>query len=153
MFDRALDALIVQLERAKLAAAARPRRQRRPTTSRRHIPAHVKRIVWARDGGQCTFVSMAGRRCSARTRLEFDHVQEVARGGEATVANVCLRCRVHNQLAAESTFGAAFMNHKVEQARHAAAARAGAGDTRAGAATPEASQAHGCRAGSARPEP
>jgi hypothetical protein len=57
-------------------------------------------------------VSETGRRCPARARLEFDHVQEVARGGEASVAGIRLRCRAHNQYGAERTFGAAFMRHK-----------------------------------------
>ncbi len=85
VFDRALDALIVQLEKRKFAATSRPARaDRRATQSPRHIPAHVKREVWVRDGGQCTFVSEAGHRCCTRELLEFDHIEEVARGGRAT---------------------------------------------------------------------
>src|SRR3989442_6177508 len=57
VLDRALDALIVKLERRKLAATAIPRTKQRPTTSQRHISARVRRAVWERDGGQCTFVS------------------------------------------------------------------------------------------------
>jgi len=68
--------------------------------------------VWERDGGQCTFVSEAGHRCPARTRLEFDHVVEVARGGQATVSGVRLRCRAHNEFTAERTFGTEFMRHQ-----------------------------------------
>jgi 5-methylcytosine-specific restriction endonuclease McrA len=123
VLDRALDALISQLEKQKFAATSRPRQRRRPTSSRRHMPAHVKRAVRERDGGQCTFVSKAGRRCPARTRLEFDHVQEVARGGRATVEGIRLRCRAHNQYAAERTFGIEFMRHKRTAARSAAARR------------------------------
>ncbi|MGH7731798.1 MAG: HNH endonuclease, partial [Candidatus Eiseniibacteriota bacterium] len=85
VFERALDALIPQLEQRKFAAAAKPSRSRRPTRSPRHIPAHVMRAVKERDQGQCTLVSESGQRCPARTRLEFDHIQEVARGGGATV--------------------------------------------------------------------
>jgi hypothetical protein len=118
VLDKALDALISQLEKRKFAATSRPRRgQGRPSTGPRHIPAHVKRTVGARDGGQCTFVSEAGRRCPARTRLEFDHVVPVARGGQATVAGIRLRCRAHNQHSAERTFGTAFMRHKREPDR------------------------------------
>jgi 5-methylcytosine-specific restriction endonuclease McrA len=120
VLDRALDALIQKLERQKLAATAKPRRTQRPTASRRHIPARVRRAVWERDQGQCTYVSEAGRRCGSRTRLEFDHVDEVARGGKATVEGIRLRCRAHNQYAAECTFGTEFMHHK----RQEAAARA-----------------------------
>jgi hypothetical protein len=72
----------------------------------------VKREVWQRDGGQCTFVGATGHRCPARTLLEFDHVEEVARGGHSTVAGLRLRCRAHNQAGAERRFGAGFMHEK-----------------------------------------
>jgi hypothetical protein len=123
VFDRALEALIHQLEKQKFAATARPHRSGRPSTNPRHIPAEVKRAVWERDGGQCTFVGRAGNRCPARTRLEFDHVQEVARGGGATVAGIRLRCRAHNQYGAECAFGQEFIRHKCEAARRRAEAR------------------------------
>jgi Holliday junction resolvasome RuvABC DNA-binding subunit len=47
-------------------------------------------------------------------------VKEFARGGEATVDNLRLRCRGHNQFTAERTFGAAFMKEKRSQAKAAA---------------------------------
>jgi 5-methylcytosine-specific restriction endonuclease McrA len=119
-----LDALIETREKRKFAATTRPRRRPRETRSRRHVPAQVKRAVWERDGGQCTFVSKSGRRCAARTMLEFDHVDPVARGGRATVAGIRLRCRAHNQYEAERVFGAGFMEEKRENARRAKEARA-----------------------------
>jgi hypothetical protein len=123
VLDRALDALIAKLEKRKFAAITHPPRGGRASANPRHVPAHVKRAVWARDGGQCTFVSESGRRCAARTRLEFDHVVEVARGGEATVAGIRLRCRAHNQYAAECAFGAGFVRDKREAAQRAGEAR------------------------------
>jgi hypothetical protein len=82
-------------------------------------------VVWERDGGQCTFVSEGGRRCEARKALQFDHVLVVARGGEATVDGIRLRCRAHNQFTAERTFGAGFMRHKrISAAELRAAAQA-----------------------------
>jgi hypothetical protein len=77
----------------------------------------VKRAVWQRDGGQCTFVGDTGHRCEARGDVEFDHVKEFARGGEATVDGLRLRCRGHNQHTAERTFGAEFMRRKRAEAR------------------------------------
>ena len=88
----------------------------------RCIPASVRRAVWQRDRGECTFVSDDGHRCGSRKLLEFDHVEPVARGGEATVAGVRLRCRAHNQYEAEQTFGAGFMHEKRRQERCAVAA-------------------------------
>jgi 5-methylcytosine-specific restriction endonuclease McrA len=128
VYDRAVKELIARLERKKFAATDRPRRAQRAATGSRHIPAHVRRAVRQRDGGQCTFVSESGRRCEARRGLEYDHVTEFARGGETTVDGIRLRCRGHNQHTAEQTFGAGFMARKREEA---AAARAAAKAERA----------------------
>jgi hypothetical protein len=114
VLDRALDALIAQLEKRRYSEASKPRPGRR-TKSARHIPAHVRREVWKRDQGQCTFVGENGHRCGSRTRLEFDHVHPVARGGEATITNIQLRCRAHNQYLAERVFGERFMKGKRER--------------------------------------
>src|SRR5262249_353013 len=83
----------------------------------RHISAHVRRAVRERDGDRCTYVSESGHRCETRHFLEFDHVVPVSRGGQATVENLRLRCRAHNQLAAERDFGSEFMNQKRAEAR------------------------------------
>jgi 5-methylcytosine-specific restriction endonuclease McrA len=109
----ALKELVTRLEKQKFAATDRPRVPRVPTaTNPRSIPAHIRRAVWKRDQGQCTFESESGHRCPARTGLQFDHVHEVARGGETLASNLRLLCRAHNQYTAERTFGAEFMRHK-----------------------------------------
>jgi len=105
-----------ELEKRKFAATDRPGRSR-PVTSRRHIPAAVKRVVRERDGERCAFVSDSGKRCTARRMLEFDHQEPVANGGEATAENVRLLCRAHNQDAAERAFGIDFMDRKRREAR------------------------------------
>jgi HNH endonuclease len=114
--DRALTLILEKVERKKLAVVARPRPARpiRPGTDTqdwrtipcsRDIPDHVKRASWRRDGGQCAFVSADGHRCTERTFLEFHHVIAHAKGGRATVDNISLRCRRHNQYEAELVFG------------------------------------------------
>jgi 5-methylcytosine-specific restriction endonuclease McrA len=120
VLDRALDALLVRLEKRKGAASATRRRQARTQAAPhgRTIPADVRRAVWERDGGRCTFTSPAGRRCDAKRRLEFDHVVAFARGGRATLEGLRLRCRAHNQLEAERTFGTEFMRRKRAEVRH-----------------------------------
>src|SRR6267142_3587633 len=123
VLDLALKALIEKLEKRKFAGTQHPRQRGCQKANPRHIPAQVKRAVWQRDGGQCTFASGAGRRCAARKLLEFDHIEEVARGGRASVAGIRLRCRAHNQYGAECTFGADFMRDKREAARGRAEAR------------------------------
>lgn len=132
VLKRALQLLVPHLRKQKFAATTCPRPVARGSAeasgvvapaATRHIPAAVKRAVWERDGGQCAFVSDAGHRCQARTLLEYDHEVPVARGGEATVSGVRLRCRAHNQYEAECTFGSAFMSDKHAEAQARAAAR------------------------------
>ena len=116
VLERGLDQLIEHVEKRKFAASTRTR-PRRGAPKGRHVPAEVRRTVSQRDGGQCTFHSDVGKRCPAVSRLEFDHIEPVARGGESTATNLRLRCRAHNQYAAEQTFGAGFMKRKREEAR------------------------------------
>jgi len=64
-------------------------------------------------------------------RLEFDHIEEFACGGESTVAGMRLRCRAHNQYQAEQSFGADFMREKraaAQAVQAAARARAAAAE-------------------------
>jgi len=116
IFDRALTLLLEKVERTKLGAAKKPRPSRpiRPGTDRRlrtpivpsrDIPSHVQREVGRRDGGQCAFVSRDGHRCTERTFLELHHIVPYAKGGLATIENISLRCRRHNQYEAELVFG------------------------------------------------
>jgi hypothetical protein len=104
IFDRALTLLLKEVERTKLTAAVRPRPKAPPKEAARHIPAAVKREVWARDAGQCAFVGTNGR-CAERGLLEFHHVVPFAAGGPATTDNIQLRCRAHNTYEAELFFG------------------------------------------------
>jgi len=71
----------------------------------RNIPPEVQRAVCQRDGDQCAFVSKDGHRCTERTFLEFHHILPYALGGQATIENISLRCRRHNQYEAELVFG------------------------------------------------
>jgi hypothetical protein len=115
IFDRALTLLLEKVEKAKLGAAAKPRPRpirpgadrelRTPVVPSRDIPRHVQRAVSQRDGGQCAFVSKGGNRCKERTFLEFHHIVPYALGGLATVENISLRCRRHNQYEADLVFG------------------------------------------------
>lgn len=82
----------------------------------RYISAEIKRQVWKRDQGQCSFVC-EGRRCTAKHFLEFDHIKPYGLGGAATEENLRLRCRVHNQLAAVTTYGAKKIAHFVPRMR------------------------------------
>lgn len=113
IFDRVLSIAIPRLERERFALTDRPRAKVRTTApGSRHIPAEVKRRVYQRDAGQCTYVDGRGHRCGARGMLEYDHIVPYALGGPATVENTRLRCATHNRLEAEEKFGAGFMAQK-----------------------------------------
>jgi len=113
LFEKLLDMALPALEKQKFAATDHPRapREQAPTNART-IPAHVKREVWQRDGGRCTFKSATGRRCECTRGLEYDHVKPVVLGGEATCENLRLLCRKHNQLEAERRLGTDFMRQR-----------------------------------------
>jgi hypothetical protein len=116
IFDRALKLLLEKIEKTKLGAAAKPRPRpirsatdrelRTPILPSRDVPRHVKRAVSRRDDGQWAFIAPDGRRCTERAFLEFHHIRPHAKGGPATVENISLRCRRHNQYEAELVFGA-----------------------------------------------
>jgi hypothetical protein len=116
IFERAMALLLEHVEKTKGMATqpARPSASIRPGTDTavrtpiiesRHVPRGVKREVWRRDGGQCAYSAPDGRRCGERAFLEWHHIQPYASGGSATVANIALRCRRHNQYEAELAFG------------------------------------------------
>ncbi len=75
-------------------SAQPPHRARRS----RYIPAPVRREVWRRDGGCCSYVDPhSGRRCGSRFLLELDHIVPYALGGGAEPGNLRLRCRAHHR--------------------------------------------------------
>jgi len=124
LFCRGLSALVAETLKKRFAVGTRATvsrgRQTQPSRrpgANRYVSSPVRRAVWERDGGQCTFVSAEGQRCDDRRFLEFDHVIPVARGGKPTVEGMRLRCRTHNQLEAERAFGRRFMKEKREQKR------------------------------------
>ncbi|HQX83313.1 MAG TPA: HNH endonuclease signature motif containing protein [Vicinamibacterales bacterium] len=110
IIDKALSLLVDHLERAKLAKVQRPRAgsergsESASTGGSRHIPAAMRRLVWARDAGRCAFVGARGR-CTETGRLEFHHVVPFARGGATRVENLALRCRAHNAYKNDQAFG------------------------------------------------
>ena len=85
-------------------------------TGDRRISSDVKKKVWERDGGRCTFEGEGGRRCDSTWMVQFDHIDLVAWGGGATVDKMRCLCRVHNQLEAERQLGAGFMEEKRREA-------------------------------------
>jgi hypothetical protein len=73
------------------------------TSRSRYIPASIKRAIWKRDTGQCTYRDpKTGRRCESRHALEYDHIRPYAWGGETSASNLRLRCRAHNAYTART---------------------------------------------------
>jgi hypothetical protein len=106
VFDQALELLEAKLEKQKNGATNRPPKKPRPVRpDSRHVPAELKRAVQAKDGGQCSYVGRDGRRCTARSGLEYGHIDAYALGGPMTLENLALRCRAHNRYEAEQCFG------------------------------------------------
>src|SRR5438876_3543594 len=122
VLDFALDAALAKLKKRKFAPSGKRRRSGKfPEAGTGYVSSEVKKAVWERDGGQCTFVSPeSGERCEERRGVEFDHIKEVARGGEGTAEGMRLLCRAHNQHAAEQTFGVGFMKEKRESGKQVA---------------------------------
>ena len=75
----------------------------------RHIPHAIKRQVFERDGGRCTFVGEDGRRCGERHLITFHHTQPWARQRRHVAAEIVLMCHSHNQLLAREDFGEPLM--------------------------------------------
>ena len=69
-----------------------------PGSRSRYIPAAVRREVWRRDGGRCSYVDCdSGRRCDSPYRLEIDHIVPFALGGGAEPGNLRIRCNAHHR--------------------------------------------------------
>ncbi|HXV60095.1 MAG TPA: hypothetical protein VEK15_05335 [Vicinamibacteria bacterium] len=97
-----------RLEAARFAQTKAPRKdlQETDTTpSSRYIPAAVRRAVRKRDGARCAFEDAQGKRCTESNRLEFHHNNPFGRGGDHSLDNVRLLCRVHNAFLAEQDYG------------------------------------------------
>jgi hypothetical protein len=105
---RAMRLLVAELEKQRFGAKPRPRKP----------PAATRRSVYERDGGRCSYVDETGQRCRETRWLELHHLQAFARGGTHEATNVTLRCRAHNELAAEQDFGRACAERAASAQRH-----------------------------------
>jgi hypothetical protein len=112
IFERALDVVIAQAEKRRLGLAGHPRSAPRTEKRSRTIPAAIRRQVSLRDRQQCAFIGTVGR-CKETGFLEFHHVRPYADGGAATVDNIQLRCRAHNQYEAGLAFDAGAIDDDV----------------------------------------
>ena len=118
VIEQAVTEKLERLESKRFGKTKAPRKsvqEADTTASSRHIPAPVKRAVRERDGNRCTFVDKAGRRCTAKRRLEFHHRRPFAHGGDHSPDNIALMCPAHNTYFAERDYGRQFMRHHRRQ--------------------------------------
>jgi hypothetical protein len=86
------------------AEPGRPRWRRWRRWRGRYVPSAVRRAVFVRDQGRCSYTGDTGQRCRETNGLELHHSKAFARGGEHSEENITLRCRAHNDFAAETDF-------------------------------------------------
>ena len=121
LFERLVDLVLKQKDpelNQKNSRFSAPKIQDEPSGSfevssqnPRLIPAALKRAVYARDHGVCTYQnSKTGQKCGSKYQLQFDHAIPIAKGGRSTASNIRLRCRQHNMLEAIHVFGEAKMS-------------------------------------------
>jgi hypothetical protein len=103
VLEAGLDLLLEHAARRK-GLVEKPRKEPPPSSSD-HVPAHVRREVWRRDGGRCQWPLESGGVCGSTHRAELDHVVPRALGGASTAANLRVLCRPHNDLAARRAYG------------------------------------------------
>jgi hypothetical protein len=112
IFERALDLLIEQVKKERFGIGRKARQaaaEDADASPSRRIPDAVKREVFERDAGRCTFTDERGRRCAETSALEFDHQDGFARTHLHRGDRIRLLCRAHNQHVAEQMYGRAFM--------------------------------------------
>jgi hypothetical protein len=110
--EKALEVLIEQVKKERFAEGRTPRKElpeQSTASCSRHIPDAIKRAVFKRDGGRCTFTDEHGRRCAETGGLEFDHRDGFARTRRHQADRIRLLCRAHNQHAADEMYGRTFM--------------------------------------------
>jgi hypothetical protein len=103
ILEAGLDLLLSQAAKRK-GLVEKPQKKLRPSKAE-HIPAHVRREVWKRDGGRCQWRLHNGELCGCTEGLQFDHIEPLAQGGTSTVDNVRLLCAAHSREAARLVLG------------------------------------------------
>ena len=95
--DTAVSEKLERLEAKRFGKTKKPRKSLEDADTSpgvRGISAPVRRFVWERDGGQCTYVSREGKRCPARERLEYHHDDPYGLGGDRSATNIRLMCKL-----------------------------------------------------------
>ncbi len=108
ILEAGLDLLLSRAAKRR-GLVEKPQKNIRPAKAD-HIPAHVRREVWKRDGGRCQHPLASGGVCGATRHLELDHVHPKSLGGASTADNLRVACKAHNDLAARLILGDGLMD-------------------------------------------
>jgi hypothetical protein len=113
ILEIAVTEAVERREARRFGKTSRPRKTLAQTdttpSSSRHVPAAVRRIVYAKAGGRCQFVGSNGRRCGSPHAVEFHHLVPWAHRGGRGPGNIHLLCRTHNAYLAAKDYGQAVM--------------------------------------------
>jgi hypothetical protein len=135
ILEAGLELLLAQAAKRR-GQVEKPQKKLRPAKAD-HVPAHVRREVWERDGGRCQFPLASGGICGATRHLELDHIHPKSLGGASTADNLRVVCKPHNDLAARHMLGDALMDRYGSGLRGARRPRsAGASHDAPGASPP-----------------
>ena len=94
------------MKKEKVTSAQKWEYRNKSKQINRAIPTHLKKHIWERDEGRCTYVHpQTKRKCSSKHLLQIDHIRPFSLGGKSEVSNLRLLCAGHNQLRSEKTFG------------------------------------------------
>jgi hypothetical protein len=87
--------------------ATPPPQLQKPVSKTRQIPAAIRRAVWQRDAGHCTYrTPLTGVRCTNRYGIEIDHIHPWSKGGSShDPENLRLLCSAHHRMVTQQTFG------------------------------------------------
>jgi hypothetical protein len=110
-FEEVIEAgldLVLERHAKRRGLVEKPLRAPRPCAPD-HVPAHVKREVWTRAKGRCEALLASGGVCGSTRRLEFHHLDPVARGGASTADKIRLHCDVHHDRESRAFFGDEWM--------------------------------------------
>jgi hypothetical protein len=107
LFEELADLALKKLDPMKKPSVVPPTSPKSSTTgTTRYIPEKVKRAIWQRDQGKCSYVDPeSGKRCDSQHSLQYEHIVPFGKGGKSTFDNLKLLCSAHNQLAAIQAYG------------------------------------------------
>jgi 5-methylcytosine-specific restriction endonuclease McrA len=116
--ERAVSEKLQRLDARRFGKTKAPRKTLAGTVTTpgsRRVPAALRRAVYERDEGRCTYVDQQRRRCAQRHRLEFHHDFPFCKGGDTSLLNLKLFCEQHNRYLAEVDYGKATVQARVQQ--------------------------------------